>query len=149
MFKGAHLRGLAGRDPFFHNGFGTDLLTVVQFYEGRFSFSASCSTRVHRRHDSWDATVPRLRRRRPSARPVRLLRRRPISSTSYRPCRAAANPSDGHPPCSDGGARLQALLAEERLVRADPPHQETPGSPCRSETQAGRQAGKIILALLW
>jgi cytochrome c peroxidase len=44
MFKGAHLRGLAGRDPFFHNGFGTDLLTVVQFYEDRFSFVFDTST---------------------------------------------------------------------------------------------------------
>jgi cytochrome c peroxidase len=35
-FKGPVLRGLAGRAPYFHNGFGSSLLSVVQFYDQRF-----------------------------------------------------------------------------------------------------------------
>jgi hypothetical protein len=34
--KGPILRGLAGRAPYFHNGSGTDLETVVEFYDQRF-----------------------------------------------------------------------------------------------------------------
>lgn len=36
-FKGPILRALAGRAPYFHNGFAADLGSVVDFYEGRFS----------------------------------------------------------------------------------------------------------------
>lgn len=48
MFKGAHLRGLTPRPPFFHDGFagkagggsaGDALLVAVQFYEDRFGFT--------------------------------------------------------------------------------------------------------------
>jgi cytochrome c peroxidase len=36
-FKGAVLRGLAARPPYFHNGFAAGLVEVVEFYETRFS----------------------------------------------------------------------------------------------------------------
>lgn len=36
-FKGPILRALAGRAPYFHNGFAADLGAVVDFYDGRFS----------------------------------------------------------------------------------------------------------------
>jgi cytochrome c peroxidase len=36
-FKGPVLRGLAGRAPYFHNGFAKDLAAVVDFYDTRFS----------------------------------------------------------------------------------------------------------------
>ena len=49
MFKGAHLRGLAPRPPYFHNGFANStnvggntaqaLLVAIQFYEDRFGFT--------------------------------------------------------------------------------------------------------------
>ncbi len=35
-FKGPHLRDLAPRAPYFHNGFAKDLDAVVDFYDGRF-----------------------------------------------------------------------------------------------------------------
>lgn len=35
-FKGPTLRGLAARAPYFHNGSGTDLAAVVDFYDRRF-----------------------------------------------------------------------------------------------------------------
>ena len=35
--KGPILRGLAARAPYFHNGSGTTLLDVVNFYDQRFN----------------------------------------------------------------------------------------------------------------
>ena len=35
--KGPILRGLAARAPYFHNGSGTTLETVVEFYDQRFN----------------------------------------------------------------------------------------------------------------
>ena len=40
-FKGPILRGLASRAPFFHNGSGTTLETVVDFYNDRFKLNLS------------------------------------------------------------------------------------------------------------
>ena len=36
-FKGPILRGLASRAPFYHNGSGTTLADVVDFYDTRFA----------------------------------------------------------------------------------------------------------------
>jgi hypothetical protein len=40
-FKGPVLRGLAGRAPYFHNGFAKDLDAVVDFYNDRFGMGLS------------------------------------------------------------------------------------------------------------
>jgi cytochrome c peroxidase len=40
-FKGPVLRGLAGRAPYFHNGFAATLLDVVNFYDTRFNLHLS------------------------------------------------------------------------------------------------------------
>ena len=40
-FKGPILRGLTSRAPFFHNGSGTTLKTVVDFYNDRFNMNLS------------------------------------------------------------------------------------------------------------
>jgi hypothetical protein len=40
-FKGPVLRGLAGRAPYFHNGFAATLGDVVDFYDSRFSMGLS------------------------------------------------------------------------------------------------------------
>jgi len=41
IFKGPILRGLAGRPPYFHNGFAASLAEVVKFYNTRFSIQLS------------------------------------------------------------------------------------------------------------
>ena len=38
-FKGPILRGLAGRDPYFHNGAAESLRDVVNFYDTRFELN--------------------------------------------------------------------------------------------------------------
>jgi cytochrome c peroxidase len=40
-FKGAILRGLAARAPYFHNGLAATLLDVVNFYDTRFNLHLS------------------------------------------------------------------------------------------------------------
>jgi len=42
-FKGPVLRGLAGRAPYFHNGFAATLADVVTFYNTRFSIGLSAA----------------------------------------------------------------------------------------------------------
>jgi cytochrome c peroxidase len=44
-FKGPILRGLAGRAPYFHNGFAADLDAVVDFYDQRFDLKLTTQER--------------------------------------------------------------------------------------------------------
>ena len=45
-FKGPILRGLAARAPYFHNGFATTLIDVVNFYDDRFNMGLSAAEKA-------------------------------------------------------------------------------------------------------
>ena len=45
-FKGPILRGLAARAPYFHNGFATTLLDVVNFYDSRFNMGLTAAEKA-------------------------------------------------------------------------------------------------------
>ena len=45
-FKGPILRGLAGRAPYFHNGFAKDLNEAVEFYDTRFGMDLTAEEKA-------------------------------------------------------------------------------------------------------
>jgi cytochrome c peroxidase len=45
-FKGPILRGLAGRAPYFHNGFARDLNEAVEFYDTRFGMGLTAEEKA-------------------------------------------------------------------------------------------------------